>query len=181
MTVNPVLLKNKGVEVKLDRLPRPENGSKPERESIWVRFSASHIADIEDQYGGLDEYEQAMEKKGFSTVIWTLCLITGRDRDDIGEALPADEVPEVSTAIGVALGIANGVDPTQGSRLLQDGLRAVREMKVERDKQVGEQLEKLAAERAKSEPAESTGLTGGEPGLVTDEPMPSSGASVPSS
>lgn len=127
MDYTPDILRNKGVPVKLAKVRRAEDDwspiytadGQPETEEVYVRFTHNIIADIEETWDGLAEWQEAMESKPVSTLRRTLSLILMEPVDKIGGMLIEGRLPEYSNAIGTAWAIANGVDPTVASRMLE--------------------------------------------------------------
>jgi len=127
MDYTPEVLRNKGVPVKLAKIRKAEDDWTPiyssdgelETEELHVRFTHNIIADIEETWDGLADWQEAMESKPVSTLRRTLSLIFMEPVDKIGGMLIEGRLPEYSNAIGTAWALANGVDPTVASRMLE--------------------------------------------------------------
>jgi len=126
MDYTPTVLRNKGVPVSLAAL-REEDGTwvpiydaegVQETEEFWVKFTHNIIADIEELWEGLAEWQESMDTKPVSTLRRTFGLLLEESLDKAGMRLVEGHLSDYSSAIGVAWAIANGVDPTVASRLL---------------------------------------------------------------
>ena len=126
MDYTPAVLKNKGVPVKIAVL-REEGGrwlpifdadGEQETEEFHVRFTHNTIADIEELWDGLQDWQEAMETKPVSTLRRTFALLLVESVDRAGLRLLEGRLGDYTSAIGVAWAIANGVDPTVASRLI---------------------------------------------------------------
>lgn len=189
--MSPVVLKNKGIPVKayvIEQDPstgawfRQDKGTEEEPEftvaDFWIRFDNNAIADLEDEFGSLDGFEKAMEERPNIGIRAAFAAILGFDLNGregkraAGLKVIEGEQGNYATALGVALGIANGVDPTDAARMLESGLVAVKEMMVKRDQTIRDAL--AAQEKAKADAASengSPGKTGPEPGSESDAPL----------
>jgi hypothetical protein len=126
MDYTPAVLRNKGVPVRIARL-EGEKGSfaqvrdsegNVESEEFFVRFTHNTIADIEELWEGLPDWQDAMANKPISTLRRTFALLMGRGVEEAGLSLLEGELGTYNNAIGTAWALANGVDPTVASRLL---------------------------------------------------------------
>ena len=150
MDYTPTVLKNKGVPVSLAAL-REENGKwvpiydvegVQETEEFYVRFTHNVIADIEELWEGLQEWQEAMESKPVSTLRRTFALLLKESVEKAGMRLVEGRLTDYTGAIGVAWSLANGVDPTVAHRLLVQAYTAA-DLQIE---MVNKELEKAVAE-----------------------------------
>jgi len=127
MDFTPAVLKNKGVPVKVAAL-REENGvwspiydseGVQDTEQIYVKFTHNIIADIEELWDGLQEWQMAMDAKPVSTLRRTMGLLMVESVDKAGLRMIEGNLTEYTNAVGVAWALANGVDPTVARRLLE--------------------------------------------------------------
>src|SRR5256885_3868790 len=130
MEYTAAVLRNKGVQVEAAVLAPPgEDGELPHRsrdkdgsvkiETRWVRFDANAIADIEGQFGSLAKFEAVSRETPFNALRRALAIVWNTTSREAGMMMLDGHIGEYSTAVGVALSIANGVDPTQAARLLR--------------------------------------------------------------
>lgn len=139
MDYTPLVLKNKGVACKIAKVKQIPGSDEYEREydesgnpvieSVFVRFSNNTIADIEEHWGGLEAWQETLEKLPVSTVRQTLSFALKMSNTAVGEAMLDGEVTNYSNIIGVAWAIANGVDPTAASRLLEQSVALAEDQK----------------------------------------------------
>lgn len=137
MDYSPVILKNKGVPCKFIKLV--ENGEtwervvdedgEPKTETQFVKFTNNSISDIELHYGGLDAWQEQLEKFPVTAVRQTLSFVLQQEPVRVGEAMLDGEIVMYSNVIGTAWSIANGVDPTVASQVLQQSTRLAEEQK----------------------------------------------------
>jgi hypothetical protein len=146
MDYTPVVLKNKAVSIRFYKVKKiqPENVWVREQteegediiESSFVKFTNNSIADIEDFFGGLEAWQEKLEKLPVNTIRQTLAFALRKDVEEVGEAMLDGEVVIYSNIIGTAWAIANGVDPTVASRMLQNSAQLAEEQR----KQLNETL-----------------------------------------
>lgn len=132
MDYSPEILRNKGIPVRFACVVRgnddwvqefgPDGGKEEER---YLKFTHNTIADIEEEWDGLSNWQESMEDKPVSTLRKTLALIFLEPKDKIGSMLLEGRLPEYNNAIGVAWAMANGVDPEIASQLLEQAEKAV--------------------------------------------------------
>lgn len=169
------VLRNKGICITINETVQPEEGGPWEvsrtdkgearTAKAWVRFDGNTLADLEDAYGDLKVYQAATGTNPFKTVRRTLSIVFGWDDlhapDDTGGklcsgcrraglAMREGGVSEYSTAIGAALALANGLDPTHVVKLIEQGEKATREAEIARDAALDEMLAEAEAETAKA-------------------------------
>ena len=139
MDYTPTILKNKSVSIRFYKVKKvqPENVWVREMtedgediiESTFVRFTNNSIADIEDHFGGLEAWQEKLEKLPVNTIRQTLAFALKKDVEEIGEAMLDGEVVNYSNIIGAAWAIANGVDPTVASRMLANSAQLAEEQR----------------------------------------------------
>lgn len=162
MDYSPVILKNKGVPCKFAKLEKDgdswakianEDGE-PEIEMLFVKFTNNSISDIELHYGGLEAWQEQLEKFPVTTVRQTLSYVLRQDALRVGEAMLDGEVVMYSNVIGTAWSIANGVDPTVAGQMLNQSIGLAGEQK----RLLNEQLSKTL--RTTSSPGTSGSASG---------------------
>ena len=172
MEYSPEILRNKGVPITVADVVNidgqwelqytPEGELKTEE--INVKFSHNVIADIEELWGGLEKWQEAMESKPVSTLRRILSVITREPTDMVGVRMIEGRLPEYSNGIGVAWAMANGVDPKIASQLLKEAAIGV-----------DSQIEMLNEEIAKSLPGSTLGQEQSPPGAKQDSDTTTSG------
>ncbi len=192
--VPAAVLKNKGVPVTLYDLVRGEDGQptrpfrrvttqagEPVETEVWVQLTNMALADVEDKYGSLGEWETAMRAKPFNTLIDTLSIALDLDRRAVGTAMIDGRLEDYSTAVGAAFMLANGVDPGRVGEVVARGVRAA---ETQRAKLVDEGIARLLADETAQDrraemavvtPLSTPGPTGSEPGSQPDGTTTSSG------
>tara|TARA_B100001250_G_scaffold151566_2_gene130001 strand:+ start:4273 stop:4821 length:549 start_codon:yes stop_codon:yes gene_type:complete len=175
MDYTPEVLKNNGVSVQIAQL-RDENGEwkliyneegELETETLWIKFTHNTIADIEEVWDSLPEWQEAMANKPISTLRRTIGLIKAEPVEKIGLRLIEGQINSYSNAIGAAWGLANGVDPTVASRLLSQAEAAA-------DSQV-EMINQELTEALDEAEEDILGNTQSQHGANQDKPSTDSG------
>lgn len=184
MEYSAAILRNKGVQVDVAVLSQPSEGKDgttpeptrlttpdgdPKTAQRWVRFDANAIADLEDAFGSLADFEEISRTAPFRSVRQALSIVWGTDVKTTGKMMLEGRISDYSTAVGVALALANGVDPTQAGRLLRIGVKASTRMTTERDKALAEAIEEGEAETEEEREVEEIELVEPEP---TDDLIP---------
>jgi hypothetical protein len=137
MDYSPVILKNKGVPCEFAKTQKVgdswqriiNDDGEVEKIIHHVRFTNNSISDIELHFGGLEEWQQKLEKFPITTVRQTLAFALKREVLDIGEAMLDGEVVMYSNVIGTSWSIANGVDPQIASLMLRQNVGLANEQK----------------------------------------------------
>lgn len=196
---SPAVLRNKGIHVTIRETEKGEDGQwtvkrdaegEPVTTGAWIRFDGNALADLEEAYGDLQSFQIASGMNPHSTVRRTLSLVLGWDDDHprgptgrpdgSGKACDGcrraglamrEGTGEYSIAIGAALAMANGLDPTQVVRLIEQGERAERTREEARDLALDELLASAA-----EDPSKSTGMNGSDAGSPPVVATTSSGA-----
>lgn len=170
MDYTPIVLKNKGVPILLAVVERSEGGAwkrkfdeegEYEKHTAYVRFNHNTIADIEDRFGDLEQWQKMQETRGTSTVRETLSICLAQDKEKIGESMLEGALTDYQNAIAMAWSICNGVDPTTASRLLRQAEKLAEEQRQAINAELEKQLPK--------EPKPSRGKSGSSLGQKLDE------------
>ena len=127
MDYTPDVLRNKGVPVRLAQVRKDENDWTPvydsngdiEEDIRYIRFTHNVIADIEEEWDGIENWQEAMTDKPISTLRRTIALCLYEPVDKVGGMFIEGRLPDYSNAIGVSWALANGVDPDVASQLLE--------------------------------------------------------------
>lgn len=190
------ILRNKGVPVTLARVTLVEEedewgdqvsewrpqvfGDAPVVSERHVRFNTNAFADVEEKYGSLKLFEEAMREKSYSTTRTALAICWNWDERRVGASMLSERTNEYTTAVGVAMAIANGVDPTKAARMLQIGFAQMAEAQAstdaDADKMIADaEAEMAEAEKAKDQPPTTTSTkttsSTGDSGSPTSSPL----------
>ena len=170
MDYTPIVLKNKGIPTQLAVVERTEDGyykrkfneeGDCEKETVYIRFNHNVIADLEDRYGDLENWQRMQETKASSTARDTMALCLRREKESVGEAMLEGFLMDYQNAIAMAWSICNGVDPTTASKLLRQATKLAEEQKNAVNKELESQLPK--------EQKPSRGKSGSQSGQELDE------------
>lgn len=181
MTANPVVLKNKGIPVKayvIEQDPRTgawnrkETGDEDHPWAIadfWVRMDNNVLADLEDEFGSLDGFEEAMQKRTSVGIRAAFCSILGFELNREGKVAAGLKIIEgeqanYATALGAAMSLANGVDPMQAAEMLEVGFAAVKKAMKDRTESIAKDIANAKKNAAEAEENDSPGKNGAEPG-----------------
>ena len=134
----PEVLRNKGVPTEFavvikgddDWIKKYDSEGNHEEDIRNIKFTHNVIADLEEGWDGLANWQESLDEKPISTLRKTLSLMFGISVDKVGAMMLEGRLPEYNNAIGVAWAIANGVDPTMAIRLLE-------QTKIAVDSQIG--------------------------------------------
>ena len=158
-------------------VPEMDENQEARTRREWIRFTNNSLAALEMRYGSMEEFQTAAESHPSETVRTAIGLMLGEDmldpesEDRIGAMLMPSRTIEYQMAVMAALSIANGVDPTQAARLVDEGRRSVAETSVLATKGLEEMLAEQETERAKR--MAEAGLTeNGETPPPEPEPEP---------
>jgi hypothetical protein len=128
MDYSPIVLKNKGIPCIFAKTRKVDESTyerefddegNPVTENLMVRFTNNTIADIEQHWGNLELWQEALGQRPTMTCRDTLAFALKRNIVDIGEAMLEGEIMMYSNVIGIAWAIANGVDPIVASKMLK--------------------------------------------------------------
>ena len=131
---SPAILRNKGVPIVLHNVRRSDDNEwvgiydsdgTPETSTYYVRFTHNVIADIEERWDGLEKWQESIDSKPVSTMRSTLGILILETPEKTGAMMVEGRLAEYNNAIGVAWALANGVDPTVASQLLQEANKTV--------------------------------------------------------
>lgn len=161
MEYTAAVLRNRGVQVETAVLAKNEDGGLPSRsrekdgsvktDQRWVRFDANSIADMEEVFGSLAKFEEASRETPFNAIRKALALVWECTPREAGMMMLDGKIGDYSTAVGVALSIANGVDPTQAARLLKVGVSATTKLTKEREEALEKALQEAEAEERRQQ------------------------------
>lgn len=148
MDYSPVILKNKGVPCEFVKTQKSgdawervyKDDGDIEKVVYHIKFTNNTISDIELHFGGLEAWQQNLEKLPITTVRQTLAFVLRKDVIEIGEAMLDGEVVMYSNIIGTAWSIANGVDPTIASRMLLQSVGLANEQKQNLNEELAKSL-----------------------------------------
>lgn len=173
--VPSAILRNKGVPVDVadvdgDKRVLGEDESAHVVQA-HVRFDANAMADLEEAYGSLDGFDDAVQKTPTTCIRRALSIVWHVSPKTAGLMMLDGRQEDYATAIAVALAMANGVDPQSASDMLAAGMGAASEARRERSKAAMA----IAVEAAR-QTEESLGTNGGPNGSATailPTPVPS--------
>lgn len=168
MDYTPTILKNVGISCQFSKTKADANGwsrvldEKAEiaKETLMIRFNNNSISEIEEFWGGLEPWQDALEKKPYTTIRQTLSFVLQREIIDIGEAMLEGEIVAYANVIGSAWSIANGVDPDVASQMLTQAFRLAEENKKALQKNLEEMMPLLGMPQTESDNGNS-GLVSG--------------------
>jgi len=160
---SPQVLKNKGIPVKIHKVVKDEGGvwqriTDPDTGEavlldVWMQITNDVLADIEERWGSLEQWQEILSKKPFSVVGATMALILGYQGADgldyrrAGRAMVDGGISDYANAIGVAVQLANGADAVGAGEDLAAGKKAAE--KARQDQAVA--VAKARVEREESE------------------------------
>lgn len=188
MELNAVLVRNKGFPVtmaKVEPVPDAEPArwrqvvtedeeAKPVTRTVWVRFDANAVADVENAFGSVDAYQAALTVRSHSTLRQVLALVLDCPEREVGAAMLPEEGGDYLLAVSMAWSVAMGMDPTQAAKAMELGRIENRREEAEKREGMDAELEAAVAALDLSTPeSPSPGETG------TDNGSPSEG--IPSS
>ena len=161
MDFTPAVLKNKGVPVQVAVL-REEDGAwvpiydaegEQETEEFNVKFTHNIIADIEELWDGLQEWQLVMDAKPVSTLRRTMGLLMSEPIDKAGIRMIEGRLTEYTNAVGGAGALANGGDPTVASRLLKQAEAAVDSQTAMLNDELAKSIEEMEAATLGEQPS----------------------------
>lgn len=166
--ISAAVLRNKGVPIKLHVIEdgdRKYVNGKPVFEETHFRLTNWHIAEIEEQIGGREEFTAKLEESNRKVVVDMLAIALDRSPREVGLAMIDGDFPMYEAAIAAGLAINQGIPLNSVGNFLAVGKAAVDELKS--------QMEKIGAEFETDDG--SPGTNGTEPGDEPDDPSTSSG------
>lgn len=189
MNHSAAVLRNKGVCIEVNDTALSDEGvwevvlekDVPKVTKLWVRFDGNTLADLEEAFGDLDRYQMATATNPHTALRRTLSIVQGwddlhpRDANGVPEqsgrlcpgcrraglAMRSGQIRFYGTAVGGALAMANGLDPTKVVQLLEQGAKANANLEKTRDEALKRMLDTLdEPDDAAGEPDESTSTDG---------------------
>lgn len=163
------VLSNRGVPVQVHKVSEHDrraldDGGGYEFTVLNVRFSAYALACIEDTYGGMEDYQKAMEAKPNRTLVDTLALIWGVTAPIVGEMMQDGAQNDYATAVATSLMLANGMEAEDALKVLQSGVRQATERQATMSAALDEALADAGLadeeESKKAAPAATRGTNG---------------------
>jgi hypothetical protein len=162
--------------------------------TTWVRFDGNSLADLEDAFGDLGEFQKATTTNPFTAIRRALAILFGWDDahprlpdgkpEPSGRACPGCRraglamkeggANDYSTAVVAALSLANGLDPTRVVKMIEVGTKAAEGARTARMAELDEMLDLEAAVAVI--PDASTSTAGSNSGSEPAEATTSSGA-----
>ncbi len=130
MDYSPTILKNKGIPCEFAKTVKvgdswervlTEDGE-IEKVIYHIKFTNNSISDVEIHFGGLEAWQEKLEKFPVTTVRQTFSFLLKKDILEIGEAMLDGEVVMYSNVIGTSWSVANGVDPSIASLMLRQSV-----------------------------------------------------------
>jgi hypothetical protein len=186
------ILRNRGVPVKVAQvtfvdkvLPNGTAGRVPTRrtveidgeehtaeETAWIRFTNNTFADMEERWGSLAQYAEIAKEQPKTSLRQLLAIVWDVDLRQAGEMMLPGLDDDYTAAIGAAMSVANGVDPTIALRMLDTTGVASGRLAELRNDTVTDLLDQADVELRK---LDSPGSDGSEPGSASDSPPKRSG------
>lgn len=170
MDYTPIVLKNKGVPALFAVVEKQQDGTWKrkfneegdyDKETLHIRFNHNVIADLEERYGDLENWQRVSETRAVTTARDTIALCLGYERERVGEMMIDGGLQDYQNALAMAWSICNGVDPTVASKMLRQAAKLAEETRNNLNSELEKQLPK--------EPKPSRGKTGSVSGPQQDE------------
>ena len=185
------ILRNKGVPVRLIRLDAngepvtetvvdeetKESYEKPVTDVCHLRITNNILADLEDIYGSMDAFEEALDAKTTPTlrVVFGMCFDNDRtSRVAFGRIY---DITEAATATTTAFALASGLDPETAVVMHRKALALAAEQIESRGQAILAQIARMEeeAEKEKAEAeASQASTTSPTSSDATSTPTPSS-------
>ena len=151
MDYTPDVLRNKGVPIRLAQVRKDENDWTPvydangdmEQDIRYIRFTHNVIADMEEEWEGIENWQEAMADKPISSLRKTFSIALLEPLHKVGAMLIEGRLPDYSNAIGTAWALANGVDPDVASQLLEQAEVTVDSQVKMLNTQLGEAVQEM--------------------------------------
>ncbi len=137
MEINSVLVRNKGFPITMAKVepvdlsdpPRwrkvvkDEETGDPVTRMVWVRFDGNTVADVEEKYGSVADYQRAITRAPNATMRTVLGMILGKPEREVGEAMLAEQFGDYLLCLQMAWSVAMGMDPTHAAKALAKARR----------------------------------------------------------
>lgn len=171
MDYTPIVLKNKGIPIEVAVVEKTDNGTykrkfneegECEKETVYIRFTHNVIAELEERYGDLENWQRMQETRPSSSARDTMAMCLRRERESVGEAMLEGSLMDYQNAIAMAWSICNGVDPTTASKLLRQAAKLAEEQRNAVNQELENQL-------PKENPKPSRGKSGSPSGQKQEE------------
>ncbi len=186
MDPKAVILKNRGVLLEMAAVAQDgdrwcavvadEQTGEPKLEQVRVRFTANEVADIEELFGSIGKFQEAMSDKPTWATRKAIAIATGRDEKAVGAAMLPDKAGEYLLDVQIAWAVAMGMDPTQAVQTIEEGHRAMKQAQEDARAQIDRDLAGAAETDVASTPTSpSPGTNGTGPGSEPREIPSSSG------
>lgn len=114
-----------------------------------LRLNNNAVAALEGHYGSMEAFQEGLEVRQAEGIRLAMCAGMGLDIDDpvdvemVGAMILSDQAQNYAAAVGTAMAMANGMDPTSAVALWEESQRgvktAVQEMGVQVNKMVAEE------------------------------------------
>lgn len=192
MNRSAAVLRNRGVCIEVNETVQVDGVWEVARDAegtaklttAWVRMDGNSLADLEEAWGDLTNYQIATGSNPYRTIRRTLAIVFGWDdlhspEDKSGRlcsgcrraglAMAEGKLNSYTTAVGAAISLANGLDPTKVVEMIRVGVKANAELVAARDAALEEML------AAEPDPAESTSTDGSTDGSELAAATTSSG------
>ena len=154
-----------------------DEGNETEFEVLHIRFTNWTTACIEEEFGGMEEWQEEFEKKSFTTIAKTIAIIEGQfTADKDGKNVPDvqygsmrmkdNAISDYSIAVTNALMLSQGLSP---ELVGEAATMAFKEMEQERGKaeqEIRKELDKMASENDDDTPTSPNNSQESEPTLV---------------
>lgn len=151
--ISAKVLRNKGVPIVVNKVEPVEaedgvpawrivtgsDGETAVTETVYLRFDFNVIAELEDHFGGTQPWQDALAQgegtsKMGGAIRDTIAIALGVPLRQAGVMLVIGTVVEYGVAIGLAWGLANGMDPTVAAKRLNEVLTAAKALQAEMGK-----------------------------------------------
>ena len=138
MDYTPMVLKNKGIPCEFAKVKKVEGAieqiysedGEVEKEVFHVKFTNNIISNIELHFGGLEAWQEQLEKTPYTTIRQTLAFALNKTPQETGDIMLDGELMMYSNIIGTSWAVANGVDPFMASRMLKNSIGLAEEQRL---------------------------------------------------
>jgi hypothetical protein len=144
------VLRNKGVRLPVAALDeegeiRCRSDGTCVREERWLRADPNLLASIEEHWGSIAEFEQAMAAKPFLTCRELLAMAWDLPREVAGRIILGEEIATYSYGIVAAVSMAMGLDPTKARRAMETASALTRAQIAALEAEVERQIAEIEA------------------------------------